>query len=176
MSCGVITFPDGTEQDAHLIERTPLHVTTGFGTFTRNHPDDRFRWVADRDITLRIYETECARSDARRNVHVVLDVPPGFKIDLSEASSPAAMVLAESFLETGIGKFLAFDPAESCVTHDRVELRAWRLFGADVMPFLEAALAAQGDAPDGQLLSLQHSLAELLRSPANSSSEQTIHP
>jgi hypothetical protein len=51
--------------------------------------------------------------------------------------------------------------------NDAMELRAWRLFGADVMPFLEAALAAQGDAPDSRLLSLQHSLADLLRSPAN---------
>lgn len=52
---------------------------------------------------------------------------------------------------------------------ERAELRAWRLFGADVMPLLEEALAAQGDAPDARVLSLQHSLAGLLRSPANNS-------
>ena len=59
--------------------------------------------------------------------------------------------------------------------NDAMELRAWRLFGADVMPLLEAALAAQGDAPDARLLSLQHSLADLLRSPANNSGALEKH-
>lgn len=47
-----------------------------------------------------------------------------------------------------------------------VELRCWRLFGAELMPLLEAALAAQGEAPDRQILKLQHALAELLAAAA----------
>lgn len=55
---------------------------------------------------------------------------------------------------------------------ERAELRAWRLFGADVMPLLERALWAYGETPDPAILSLQHSLAELLRSPANTHGAQ----
>ena len=56
---------------------------------------------------------------------------------------------------------------DAAARHASAELRAWRLFGAELMPLLEEALAAQGESPDARTLSLQHSLAELLRSPAN---------
>lgn len=42
-----------------------------------------------------------------------------------------------------------------------VELRAWRLLGADLAPQLDRILAAQGDGVDRDLLRLQHALAEL---------------
>ncbi len=61
------------------------------------------------------------------------------------------------------------DSVAEVARRERMELRAWRLFGAELMPILEESLAAQGDAPDARILSLQHSLAELLRSPANNS-------
>ena len=41
------------------------------------------------------------------------------------------------------------------------ELRAWRIFGTEIAPLLERVLAAQGDAAEPELVTLQHTLAEL---------------
>lgn len=42
-----------------------------------------------------------------------------------------------------------------------LEIKTWRMLGADVAPLLERLLASQGDKPDLQILQLQHSLAEI---------------
>ena len=55
------------------------------------------------------------------------------------------------------------------------ELRAWRRFGADLMPHLEATLAAQGETPDRQLLSLQHALADLLQATVPTQPQHSIN-
>lgn len=47
---------------------------------------------------------------------------------------------------------------------------------ASALPHLERQLAAQGDAPDFDLLTLQHHLATLLQSPGHSQPEPTTKP
>lgn len=55
----------------------------------------------------------------------------------------------------------ALSPALAAALSDRMELRAWRLLGAQLEPLVETALAGAGDRADRQLVSIQHSLAEL---------------
>ncbi len=51
-------------------------------------------------------------------------------------------------------------------------LRAIRERCPTILRFLEELLAAQGDAADRALITLQHDLAELLQPPASQPSEQ----
>lgn len=45
--------------------------------------------------------------------------------------------------------------------HDRVELTAWRLFGADVEQYVDRMLAGQGDKAEPGLIAVQHALTDL---------------
>lgn len=92
--------------------------------------------------------------------------------------SPAARAGAERFIAVTInraraehGKMLGGKAASPAPEHilstacfgesAGMELKAWRLLGADLSPHLKRILAAQGEGYDRDLLRLQHLLTEL---------------
>jgi hypothetical protein len=102
-----------------------------------------------------------------------VELPP-IKGELSNAPAliKAKYGRAFSLPDLRPGAVVSLDDAFG-VRFARSELHAWRTLGARLMPHLEAALAAQGETPNPSTLSLQHALAELLRSPALTSPEQS---
>lgn len=60
-----------------------------------------------------------------------------------------------------------WEEAQVEAERNEVDLATWRRIGPALDLVVGAALAGQGDAADPDLIALQHTLAGLLRSPAN---------